>query len=221
MGDTKMAIRILALTFCFLAASAYIAKASKSEPAFIREPLASLPMQIEDWQGRDTAVDERVLSVLAVDDYLSRDYTSPAGDIGLYVGFYQTQRQGNTIHSPLNCLPGAGWNPVDRSYITVPVAQAGPVPNGIEINRITIEKGLDRALVLYWYQAHGRVVASEYWGKFYAIFDAMRINRTDGAMVRVISPIKGSSPQTERAAEKQAIRFVESIFPLLSRYLPE
>jgi len=167
-------------------------------------------------------MDERVLSVLAVDDYLSRDYISPASQIGLYVGFYQTQRQGNTIHSPLNCLPGAGWNPVDRSYIKVPVAQAAPAPNDqIEINRITIEKGLDKAVVLYWYQAHGRVVASEYWGKFYAIFDAMKINRTDGAMVRVISPVRVPGEQAEAAAEKEAIRFVQSIFPLLSRYLPE
>jgi EpsI family protein len=178
-------------------------------------------MQIGEWRGRDTAMDERVLSVLAVDDYLSRDYISAADQIGLYVGFYQTQRQGNTIHSPLNCLPGAGWNFVDRSYITIPVAQPGPVSNGrIEINRITIEKGQDRALVLYWYQAHGRVVANEYWGKIYAVLDAMRINRTDGAMVRVISPIRGSGP-TEAAAEKEAIGFAESIFPLLSRYLPE
>ena len=84
-----------------------------------------------------------------------------------------------------------------------------------------IEKGLDRALVLYWYQAHGRVVANEYWGKFYAVLDAMRINRTDGAMVRVISPIIGSGPQAEAASETEATRFVQSIFPLLSRYLPE
>jgi EpsI family protein len=217
-----MAIRILVLTFCFVAASAYIASASKTEPVFTREPLANLPMQIGEWRGREAVVDERVVSVLAVDDYLSREYLSSARSIGLYVGFYQSQRQGNTIHSPMNCLPGSGWNPVERTYITVPVALSGSAPSrGIQINRIIIEKGLDRDVVLYWYQAHGRVVASEYWGKIYTVLDAMRINRTDGAMVRVISPITASDPQHDQEAEREGIRFVQSIFPLLSRYLPE
>jgi len=215
-----MATRIIVLTLCFLGASAYIAKASKSEPAFTRQPLAGLSMQIDGWQGRDEVVDDRVLSVLGVDDYLNRRYISPGGVVGLYVGFYRTQRQGNTIHSPLNCLPGAGWNPVDRSYITVPVSSEGSGLHQVEINRIMIEKGLDKALVLYWYQAHGRVVANEYWGRVYTVLDAMRINRTDGAMVRVVSSIGGSGAQAEAQSEEAAIKFVQSIFPLLSRYLP-
>lgn len=217
-----MKTRILVLTLCFLAASAYIAKASKTEPVFTREPLAGLPLQIGNWQGHDVPLDDRVLSVLGVDDFVSRDYVSKAGYMGLYVGFYQTQRQGNTIHSPLNCLPGAGWNPVDRSYITVPAGLEPSGPNhDVQINRIIIEKGLDRAVVLYWYQAHGRVVANEYWGKIYTVLDAMRINRTDGALVRIVNPFTGSGPAVEMAAEKEAISFMQSIFPLLSRHLPE
>jgi len=183
--------------------------------------LSSLPQQLGKWEGRDSSMDERVVSVLGVDDYVSRQYVSKAGSMDLYVGFYQSQRQGNTIHSPLNCLPGAGWNPVARSYISIPVVSEGFSKDGFRINRIVIEKGLERALVLYWYQAHGRIVASEYWGKFYAVLDAMRINRTDGAMVRVVSPILGPGQQAEAAAESEATAFVQTIFPLLSRYLPE
>jgi EpsI family protein len=217
-----MATRILILTLCFLSASAFIAKASKTEPAFTREPLARLPLQIAKWQGRDLGIDDKVLGVLGVDDYLNRAYVSPASAIGLYVGFYQTQRQGTTIHSPLNCLPGAGWNPVDRSYISITVAPAAFAPNReIQINRIIIEKGLDRQVALYWYQAHGRIVANEYWGRIYAVLDAMRLNRTDGAMVRVIAPIAGSGLQAEQTAEKAAVDFVQSIFPFLSQSLPE
>lgn len=216
-----MAARILLLTVCFLTASAYIAKASKSEPAFTREPLSGFPLQIGKWQGRDAPMDDRIVSVLGVDDYLSREYVSNRDVMALYVGFYQTQRQGSTIHSPLNCLPGAGWNPTARSYISIPVGSDGPSRSNIQINRIVIEKGLDRALVLYWYQAHGRVVANEYWGKFYAVLDAMRINRTDGAMVRVVSPMIDSGPQAEASAETEATKFVQSTYPLLSRYLPE
>jgi EpsI family protein len=217
-----MNARILILAACFLAASAFIAKASKSEPVFIREPLPGLPLQINKWRGRDVPIDSQVLSVLGVDDYVNREYFSAAGSLGLYVGFYQTQRQGSTIHSPMNCLPGAGWNPLSRSYINVPVRfGAGESENGIQINRILIENGMNRAVVLYWYQAHGRVVASEYWGKAYAVLDAMRLNRTDGAMVRVISNVVGSGTQAETEAENQAVLLVQSIFPLLSRYLPE
>jgi EpsI family protein len=216
-----MATRILILTICFVAASVYIGK-ERTEPAVVRDTLSRFPMKIGEWSSRDLVLDDRVLSVLGLDDYLSRLYSSAAGPVELYVGFYQTQRQGNTIHSPLNCLPGSGWNPVHRSRITIPVATGQRTPDReIEINRITIEQGLERAVVLYWYQAHGRVVASEYWGRIYTVIDAMQMNRTDGAIVRVVRPIKGTGPEPEAEAEKEAVNFVLSIFPLLSRYLPE
>src|SRR5262245_38736123 len=122
-----MVSRILILTFCFLSASVLIALASKAEPSFTREPLAHVPMQIGPWQGRDIDLDDRVARVLGVDDYLNRSYSTAMANVGLYVGFYQTQRQGSSIHSPLNCLPGAGWNPLDRLHLTIAVA--GPNPD--------------------------------------------------------------------------------------------
>src|ERR1043166_6861043 len=147
-----MKARILLLTACFLTASLFIAKASKTEPAFTGEPLAALPLQLGLWQGRAEPLDERVLSVLGVDDYVNRSYVSNTKYLGLYVGFYQTQRQGSTIHSPMNCLPGSGWNVVDRSYLRFPVASNSSLPKGdIQINRVLIDKGLERAVVLYWY----------------------------------------------------------------------
>src|SRR5215831_12638029 len=106
-----MKLRVLILSLCFLAASAYIARASRTEPAFAREPLSLLPVQIGAWQGRDFEMSERIVGVLGVDDYVNRSYLSSKSDVSLYVGFYQTQRQGSSIHSPMNCLPGAGWNP--------------------------------------------------------------------------------------------------------------
>jgi EpsI family protein len=204
------------MSICLLAGSAFLAIASKTEPTVIREGFDDFPVQIGEWKGQDVPMDKQVLEVLHVDDYLSRNYVSKVGVIGLYVGFYQTQRQGSAIHSPLNCLPGAGWNPIYRTYLSLPVGT-----QNIAINRITIQKGQDKQVVLYWYQAHGRIVASEYWGKFYSIVDAIRINRTDAAMVRVIAAVSDSDAGGERAAEASAVGFVQSMFPLLSRHLPD
>jgi EpsI family protein len=164
-----------------------------------------------------------VLAVLGVDDYLTRVYFNAdrTEGAGLYIGFYQSQRQGDTMHSPLNCLPGAGWEPLSQSRLIVNVAgdKSRSTSRDIEVNRYVIRKGLDRQLVLYWYQAHDRIVASEYWGKFYLVADAVRMNRTDGALVRVIVPI-APGETSEARAEDTAVRFVKSMFPLLSDYLP-
>jgi EpsI family protein len=124
------------------------------------------------------------------------------------------------MHSPLNCLPGAGWLPVRQARSRLPVTDAAGQPQEIEVNDFVIEKGLDRQVVLYWYQSHGRVVASEYWGKIYTVVDAVRLNRTDGALVRLVSPVRGSSPEAERAAEQTAREFAGVLFTRLGRYLP-
>ncbi len=224
--------KAILVSLVLLAGSAYLGMASKAEPVPIRRALDDLPMTLGAWEGQPAApMDSRVLAVLGVDDYLQRVYVSPERvTIGLYIGYYQSQRQGDTIHSPLNCLPGAGWNPVERAHITIPVEDE-PVTNGseeigipsraIEVNSIVIQKGLDRQLVVYWYQSHGRVVASEYWGKIYTVLDAIRTNRTDAALVRVIASIAGLDKQAQKSASDHAIRFVKQLFPLLKDYLPE
>jgi len=157
------------------------------------------------------------LAILGVDDYINRVYySSELFPASLYVGFYKSQREGDTIHSPLNCLPGAGWNPVKNSHIQISANDN----SSIEINRIVILKGMDKQVVLYWYQSHGRVIASEYWGKIYTVLDALRTNRTDAALVRVICPVAGTEAQAEEFAEKRAVDFVKAIFPLLGNFLP-
>jgi EpsI family protein len=178
-------------------------------------------MELGEWRGaQQPPLPHDILAVLGVDDYLTRAYFTPAkAGVGLYVGYYGSQRQGDTMHSPLNCLPGAGWQPVSQTTMPVSVpagADAAAGERTIVVNRYMIEKGLDRQLVLYWYQSHGRVVASEYWGKFYLIRDAVRLNRTDGALVRVIVPVTGD----EQAAETHAVQFIKVLFPTLGGYLP-
>jgi EpsI family protein len=219
-----MTSRIIALCVLLLSASAFLARAVKTEPVPIRAPLKQFPMTIGDWQGNDLPeMDAKVREVLGVDDYLDRIYIrGNQAMVGLYVGYYQSQRRGDTMHSPLNCLPGAGWNPMKRGYLPIEVqSDSDNLNRTIEVNRIIIQKGMGKQLVLYWYQSIGRVVASEYWGKIYTVLDAMRTNRTDAALVRVICPIAGMDAPAEENSEMAAVDFIRGVFPLLDRHLPK
>jgi len=198
----------------------FLANARRSEVPVARMSFDAFPMTLQDWRATvDPPLSEDILKVLGVDDYLSRVYYRADGAaVGLYMGFYGSQRQGDTIHSPLNCLPGAGWEPVKEGRLTINnVDGAG---RDVTVNRYVVQKGLDRQLVLYWYQSHGRIVASEYTSKLLLINDAIRINRTDGSMVRVIAPIPVSAQDEGAAAEKLAESFVRVLFPQLPAYLP-
>ncbi len=217
--------RILVVALLLVVTFGYLSRKSTAEPVLMREPLSQLPLQLGPWSGRKSAdLDEKTLRVLGVDDYARRIYAARAepGWVGLYIGYYDSQRQGDTVHSPLNCLPGAGWTPVsqDRATVAVKGSAAAAADREITINRFVIQKGLDRQLVLYWYQSHGRVIASEYWGRIYTVTDAIRYNRTDAALVRVIVPILGDTPDAVSAAHTRGVRFVQALFPYLGRHLP-
>lgn len=198
--------------------SVFLANARKSEVAVSRTTFDRFPMQLNEWRATiDPPLSEDILKVLGVDDYLSRIYYRPDGAaVGLYMGFYGSQRQGDTIHSPLNCLPGAGWEPVQEGRLTI--ANADNAGRDITVNRYVVQKGLERQLVLYWYQSHGRVIASEYTSKMFLIHDAIRMNRTDGSLVRVIAPLRVGAD--EARAEQLAESFVRVLFPALPSYLP-
>ena len=212
--------RAMAIVICLVATAVFMANARRSELPVERVSFKQFPMALEPWRAvEDPPMDADVLKVLGVDDYLSRAYYKPDGAaVGLYMGFYGSQRQGDTIHSPLNCLPGAGWEPVSQGRLRI--ADAGGTGRDLEINRYVVQKGLDRQLVLYWYQSHGRVVASEYTSRLYLIHDAIRLNRTDGSMVRVIAPVAHNADDGGASAERLATEFVHALFPHLSAFLP-
>jgi EpsI family protein len=216
--------RILIISGLFIAGALYLAYASKSESIPIRKSLSELPNRIGQWQEKDSSeFASDTLKVLGVDDYINRTYSSPEGKtVGLYIGYYKSQSQGDTIHSPLNCLPGSGWNPIKKSILGISVdSNSGLNRSNIKINQIIVQKGLDKQAVLYWYQSHGRVIASEYWDKIYTVIDAIRINRTDAALVRIICPITGPEENSETDAEQDATLFVRNLFPLLKHHLPD
>lgn len=217
---THLITRAAVLCLMLGATTVVLANARRSETPVARTTFASFPMTLNGWHATvDPPLEDDILKVLGVDDYLSRIYYKPDGDaVGLYMGYYGSQRQGDTIHSPLNCLPGAGWEPVSDGERTI--ANADGAGRDITVNRYIVRKGLDRQLVLYWYQSHGRVVANEYWSRAFLINDAIRLNRTDGSLVRVIAPIPVGADDDGAAAEQLAVEFVRVLFPQLPTYLP-
>lgn len=180
-------------------------------------PLSSFPEQLGNWSGTDIALDKDTLAVLGNGDFMERVYQDPSGNlpaVDLFVAYFASQRTGDTIHSPQNCLPGAGWNPEQKQRVTLSLPGHAPFP----ANRYVISKAESRRLVLYWYWAHDRGVASEYWAKFYLVKDAIRMNRSDGALVRItISMLPGETPD---AAEQRVMSFASLVVPLLNTYIP-
>src|SRR4051812_32393817 len=191
----------------------YSAHVVSAEAVVPREPLASLPLTLGDWRGQEAPpLADDVLTQLGVDDYVNREYVKAATiPVGLYVGYYASQRQGDTIHSPQNCLPGAGWRPVETGLADLPT-------NGrtVRVNQFVIQKGLDRQVVLYWYQGRGRVVANEYQNKALLMLDAARLHRTNGGLVRMIAPIATTVEESKQALANFAV----VLFPHLDRHLP-
>lgn len=214
-----MLMRGLVVAGCLLMGVVVIARSSASEPVPMRQSFDNFPNRLGAWEGRRLDdFDRKIVTLLGVDEYLNRLYVAPGEPVvGLYVGYYQSQRSGDTMHSPLNCLPGAGWLPVKHTYVTIPVT-LGETSRQVEVNSVLIEKGLDRQVVYYWYQSHDRVVASEYWGKIYTVLDAVRLNRTDAALVRVTVPVLGQ--EGEPRAERAALEFTRELFARLGSFLP-
>jgi EpsI family protein len=164
----------------------------------------------------DVAIDQEQLDVLGKGDFLSRIYSG--GDrgesVGLFIAYFASQRTGATMHSPRNCLPGSGWSFESSQYVTIKDLTGKPH----QVGEYIIANGNNRQFVIYWYQAHGRSVANEYQAKVYLVSDAIRMNRTDGALVRVITPVYGAGGV--EAAKERAEGFVAELVPQLPRFIP-
>ncbi len=199
-----------------LAAGALLVAASGRQRSLpLQLPLAdAVPARIGAWVGRDRPIGDEERRVAGMDDYLMRVYAEPgaAAAFSLYVGYYRSQAQGRTIHSPKNCLPGAGWEVLTTRTMRVATA-GGPVT----VNRALLQNEGQRALVLYWYQGRGRVTANEYAVKWNLLRDAALRRRTEEALVRVIVPVDGS----EARAEQVAVRAALTAVPAVARALPQ
>ena len=179
-----------------------------------RKPLKDFPTQLGQWQrSNDGLIDEPTMKVLRASDYLLRDFRRTDGQsANFYVGYYASQREGASYHSPLNCLPGSGWTLTNPDHVTISL----PDGRSFAANKYVIQNGDYKSLMIYWYQGRGRAIASEYWGKIYTVIDSVRLRRSDGAMVRVTVPIGDS----ETAALDSAKDLSAKAAAALDEYVP-
>jgi EpsI family protein len=190
-------------------------------------PLDHFPYEIGNWQGVDQRLETYVFGVLGNGFFLNRSYslTDPAtmagepkpftAPIGLFIAYFPTQRTGQAIHSPMNCLPGAGWT-FDSHGVSALEDSSG---KHASVGDYVISNGSSRDEVLYWYRSQGRTIASDYKAKYYNLVDSILHGRTDAALVRVITPIE---PGEKRAdAQHRALQFASQMNPLLSAYIPD
>ena len=189
---------------------------SRSEADLPRRSLSEFPRVIGQWKSiGDQFIDDASMQVLRVDDYIMRNYVNPDGDIiGLYIGYFTTQREGKQVHSPRQCLPGAGWGISESKTIRLKLKNHNPAE--ASINYYLMEKGIRKDLYLWWYQGRGRIYANEYLNKFYLMADAVTMRRTDGALVRINMGIKNNADDT-MASE---LAFIDLIAPIISDYIP-
>jgi EpsI family protein len=207
----NMNARAGVLVAALLAGNVMLARLTKEKPVLLRQDFQRFPAAIGGWKVREVSgLRPGEANVLKADDYLLRTYERNGLQVGLFVAYYRSQKSGDTMHSPKNCLPGAGWEPVSNEVVRIP-ATTGT----FDANHMLIARDQVQQEVLYWYQANSRIFASEYRGKVYLAYDALRKGRTDGAIVRVIGPyskgVNTLSPMEDFARELSTV---------LPQYLP-
>jgi EpsI family protein len=203
---------------CVLLVSTFIFLQSRSHGKVMlpHQPLDQFPTIVGDWKaGEGEIFGSDVLGVLQMSDYVMRRYTDPKGKyLWLYIGYWASQGGGAVPHSPKNCLPGAGWEPIDSQQVQIAV---GNPSHQIEINRYVVEKDGYRQLAIYWYQLQGQVVSNDFLSRVVTVKNALLHNRTDGALIRLTSPLYGSVEETFA----YQVKYIQEIYPMLGHFLPE
>jgi EpsI family protein len=190
---------------------------TRSVVAPARTSLASFPIQLGDWVGTDIPISPEILNKLDRGEFLQRAYQDQitgAPDMYLYLAYFPNQHAGQRRHSPEDCLAGSGWSTVESGTTTLSLPGHAPFP----ANRYLVTKGPDRQLVLFWFWERGRGVASEDWADFYLVFDSLRINRSDDALIRINTPLQAE--EDPDAAQRRMLSFAAQVSSLLNSYVP-
>lgn len=208
----KNTILAAAVMLCGVFLTDFVGQGKEVAP---HRPLSEFPRRIANWEGREDRFDQQIYDVLGVDDSYLANYLTPEGrPVQLYIGYYQSQREGDIIHSPKNCMPGAGWKIVDNRLMEfVPRGAAEPA----KVIQLTLENSGRKQAMLYWFQSRGRIISSEYWQKIYLVVDSVVRQRTDGSFVRLIAPI---SEEGEEKAFRDLSDFAAHLMPILGDFIP-
>jgi exosortase D (VPLPA-CTERM-specific) len=189
---------------------------SRQEIVPERIRFAAFPGKLGPWQGRPSLLEPQIEHALGLDDYVLSDYNKEKGSpVNLYVAYYASQRKGSSPHSPIVCIPGGGWQIATFERTSY---RDNALKLGVPLNRVIIARGSDRMLVYYWFVQRGRKVANEYWSKWYLFADAISKNRTDGALVRLTTPLQRG--ESEQDADERLQSFIQELEPRLNAYLP-
>ncbi|WDI32104.1 VPLPA-CTERM-specific exosortase XrtD [Hyphococcus flavus] len=180
-----------------------------------RVDLASLPYEFPGWRSDIEEIDAQTIEVLGADDFLVTNMTSPDGELfNLYIAYLNMQRHGHSWHSPRQCIPGGGWQITQHDIAPITLEDG----ESFHYNRIIIENRGQRQLLYYWYDQRGRKIANEFIMKFLLVFDAVNMRRTDGAMIRIMTPIQSS--ETIADADARLLGYMRSLQPKLPKYVP-
>ena len=182
----------------------------------IKKPFSEFPLSMAEWQGTRQTMEQQFVEALHFTEYIMVNYRNPLGqEIDFYVAYYASQRKGETTHSPETCLPGSGWNFEQSGMALIPVGKDRPMA----VNRAFMEKSGSRQLLYFWFPQRGRILTNLPQVKLYSFWDALVRHRTDGALVRIITPIYNTEPVAQ--AETRLQGFTQKIAPVLERFLPE
>jgi exosortase D (VPLPA-CTERM-specific) len=182
-----------------------------------RESFVSFPQSLAGWEGRRAVLESIYIDTLMFDDYVLTDYSRPSGEgVNFYVAWYDSQRAGQSAHSPRSCLPGGGWKMTEFGQRNIEGVMAGDAQ--LRINRTVIELGQQRQLVYYWFQQRGRVITNEYMVKWYLFWDSLTRQRSDGALVRLVTPLRNGEDMA--VADARLAQFARDAVPRLERHIP-
>jgi exosortase D (VPLPA-CTERM-specific) len=183
-----------------------------------RKAFLNFPLQLGKWEGRNDYLDQHYLDVLKLTDYVIISYTQPesGNHINFYSAYYQSQREGVSVHSPKSCIPGDGWQITQFGQRDFPDFKVDG--NALIINRAIIQKGDSKQLVYYWFQQRGRTITNEYLVKWYLFYDSITMNRTDGSLIRLITSVNAG--ENIEAADQRLQAFIKDLIPVLPAYLP-
>ena len=210
-----VSLQFLIILLLMGATATGVQSVSERHRTAMKKPFVEFPEVMGGWTGKKQSLEKMYLDALELNDYLLADFRNSRGDvINTYVAFSDFQSKGKASHSPASCLPGSGWELKEPVKISVIDGNG----RSITINRAMMVMGNDRRLTYYWFDQRGRILTDLYQIKLYNFVDSVTVNRTDGALVRLITPLVGS--ESPEAADSRLKDFFKQFNPTLTTFLP-